>query len=444
MFNPYNYIRTNVNQARRAWREWREQSRLLASNAELTKAKARKIKNRIDVSRREFIVAVGKTGMIATASALLAGTGLYAIVRGKEQNDVLFPTFDLYKEDFPFPFIYLENILKDGTVTEEEIGRVVANHQGVGGLYALLAFGLVKRAREKGEMSERYAEFLDLSARMIKEGKISFQSTTIEEGNAIDFLYRIEKKAFCYDPDILRKPQNIRITESSIIHELTHAFQDVHRRAIRWSQFEAEAHLAQSDFLFHVQPDLLHVTHWLQLYQIPEGFKYKFMFPRTTVSYAAGLSGDDSGLNKLIEQARGNYLLIRTLQGSVDPRDLAIRQRRISFISTPEAAYRELVESIEAAGPIAQKKPLREQIACGSGGQAAGRLSTCYPASEIIDYGTRVQLLIMYLWGKGEYGEARKAANDYLLNRWQDAKHNLLDLPGMDVEMSLTGIMGIQ
>jgi len=440
MFNPINYIRTNVNQARVSWREWREQSRQLSTHNDLAKAKAKKIARKIDVSRREFMVAAGKLGMIATASALLAGTGLYVIVREKEQNDVFVPTFDLYKEDFPFPFTYLKNVLKDGKVTGEEVGQIVANHQGVGGLYALLAFGLVKRTGEQGEMSVRYSEFLDLSARMIKEGKISFQSTTIEEGNAIDFLYRIEKKAICYDPDILRKPQNIRITESSIIHELTHAFQDYHRRAIRWSQFEAEAHLAQSDFLFHVQPDLLHLTHWLQLYQIPEGFKYKFMFPRTTVSYAAGLSGADPGLGKFIEQARGNYLLIRTLQGSVDPRDLAIRQRQISSLSTPKAAYQELVESIEAARRIAQKKPLREQIACGSGSQAGDRLSTCYPASEIIDYGTRVQLLIMYLWGKGDFGEARNAANDYLLNRWQGVKHNLLDLPGMDVGMNLTGI----
>lgn len=429
-YNPVGYVKRTVS----AWREWRALS-AQAQKSRVGLGSKSDLESRVDQARREFLVSAGAAFLTAS---VLGITGTIAVKQ--LTKDPLTRTFEKFGKDFPLSFEYLTALLKNGGVTTEEIEEITAIHQGLEGLYALVAYGLVQRIMKNGEMSQRYLEFLGTMRALVKEGKIRFKTTDQTASRSVDFYYDINQKAVYAVSGMIQETQNITITESSFIHELTHAYQDYQKRTLRYRTFEAEAHIAQSDFIWHVKPELLHPTRWLQVYPITDGFKYKFMVPQEVIRTAASFTNNDPGLANLVAQTGKNYLTVRATQGSANPQLYKILSQQIPPGAPPDAVYRGLKDLIERNRTAVQNKPLGGHLPCTAKTGFQGELAQCLPSEELTQLSTSVHFLSIYAWKNGEREIVGESSNLYFLGIWQREKDALLNHPGFDVEMALTGI----
>lgn len=145
---------------------------------------------------------------------------------------------------------------------------------------------LLKEIKNEYSISPRYDFFIEKMIELIKAHKIHIEYIDTKDPRRPD-TYNLKTNTMEINPVALK----LR-SKSSFIHELFHAYQDWQRKALPNSFVEAEAHLAENDYLFHCDkgPGL---EAWLTIETDPnekKGFLLGFNVP---VSLIRGISHAD-------------------------------------------------------------------------------------------------------------------------------------------------------
>ncbi len=392
-------------------------------------------------ARRDFLASSRRLGGFGLFLASLGVGGTVAVKHFIKMADPLSRAYHKSRKGFPLSFDYLGKLVNDSGITLEEMEGILSKNPGQEGLYTLIAYSLLQRAKKNGELSLRYSEYLDTMSELVKAGKVKFRLTDKLREQDIDFLYELSENVVYVDSSKILEIDNITLMESSIIHELFHGFQNSKGGDIKYSRFEVEASLAQSDFIWHVEPELLSKEQWVHLFPIEGGFKIKFFVPERVVSFLSSFESGNKKLEETIAETRKKYLLTRAIQGSTNPKLYQMLASQIPSGATKGDVYRTLVEQIERILMSIKTKPLKDHLECTFKPiKGTGKLGNCKPSIDLMQFSTLTHFLMICAWKNGERGNARMLGNYYFINVLLKESDSLLNHPELDGGFLLVGI----
>ena len=310
----------------------------------------------------------------------------------------------------------LKDLLGKSRVSAADIESILAKHPGRGGLFALMSFALVQRVRKNGEMSPRYHSFLESAQRLIKDGRIRFEESSVAED--VDFNYDDRKHTISCKPEATRRSIPTEIIESSLIHELKHAYQYAQGRVMCFSRSEAEAHLAQSDFIWHINPTLLDESHWIKIFPDEgQAFVRKFLFPKRAVEPLALSVASVQQIDSALSEAQMNYLAVRLLTKVVLPDVVAQLEKGARAQNSGAEAKAFVIESLDRALLAVRTKPLLAHFSAGRAGEV-GKMAEIRVSREVAVFSTTITFLVSGYMNGGKLAEAEKVLNQYVLDVW--------------------------
>ncbi|OGB90967.1 hypothetical protein A2625_06710 [candidate division WOR-1 bacterium RIFCSPHIGHO2_01_FULL_53_15] len=409
------------------WQRWR--SLVTRQRALVEEGKARKsekVERRVLLARRDFLSAAWGLAKAPLVAAALGGAaapignylyGRYVI------SDPLAKAYRQYGGGFPFPLEYLEGLKISGGAADKELEDVAANHSGPDALYPLFAYCLLKRAIGRKEMSARYSGFLSTVSDLISQGRIKFKTHEFIFGDDV-FYYDYEADTININPQGILIKEKLGLVESSFIHELYHAYQDRQKRLVDSSEIEAEAHLAQTDFILHTTPGLIHPAHWLHLFPLKNGaFERRFLVPAKLAAPSVNLPETDPKLRELIMSIRRIYNISTLLVSAADNETTLLLERKIALETPPTHRERFLKDLLSRAFEDLSKKRPAELFVCAFGqGEKMiigpeGIIGKCEPDKDVRFFAVATRLLTQHYAGARQLDRAQAVLNEYLINK---------------------------
>lgn len=233
----------NARTALQKGREWWAQRTLAKQSRLFRKKKAYEKQARL--SRRDFLKACGRATKIPLAVTLVTLVGL--------------PTLYLLK----------------GKCKPEKKGTKLPPLPSK-------ALAILRNAR----MSSRYQDFINTVTTLIKKGKIKFKEARTLKKYQSYAVYNSKTNTVAIDKSW--SSADSKIFQATILHELFHAYQDYKKRHMKESVREAEALLAEFDYLYNAGEKIS--QSWIIIHHLPEGkdqFGFRFSIPRTIVQACA-------------------------------------------------------------------------------------------------------------------------------------------------------------
>jgi hypothetical protein len=216
------------------------------------------------------------------------------------------------------------------------------------------------------------------------------------------------------------------IFESSLLHELWHAYQGVQGRTLRFSERETEAHLAQSDYLWHVKPELLDEDHWIKVFAGKDGeFIQKFFFPGRLMASLVAPAASAEQIEAALTEARPRYLAARLL-ARVALNEVVVQLQQEVSRQKPDKVKEIIFERVERALAAVRARPLIAHFS-SAGASEAGSLGA---SREVATFSTTVMVLAAGFSNGGKISEAERQINHYILDVWG---YELSDLVNSDV-----------
>ena len=373
--------------------------------------------------------------------AVGAAAGGILVVKGcrRDLPVSLSQRFAGFGKAFIFSQKYVEQLMADGKVTCGEIEEVLSKYRGEESLHALMAYGLGKRVLNNNEVSRRYLGSVESIASLIKQGGIGFAYSP--DLSFSGFLYGARENRIYINP----KETNIRLSEASLLHELYHAFQDKEMMIMRNSMIEAEAHLVKADFLYHVEPELLHSSHWVQIFPGKDNaVSSHFIVPSGLVQQASKLRHKDAGLAGIMTGIRKHWLITMIVNEALDPKvqDGIIEKVKVL---PQEMKLPYLKELAAKSYLILSRKPLEDQVKCRGAHvwvlpDWKGSMAECAFSDELKMFATAANTCWYFLLKLKGAKEAESALNYYYVDIWEGKMDALVDNPQIDVAAFFDGI----
>lgn len=340
--------------------------------------------------------------------------------------------------DTPFEIKYIRNLISAGGVSIREIKQILTCNPGNGGIYALFAYALARRTIKKGNISAHYLHYLRTMADQILAGRLRCKraDSSLAAENVFA-LYDMEKNELIFDPEQIKALNNQTLFESTVIHELWHAWQKFNNRSLPYSLYEVEAHFAQADYLYHRSPNQLQEKYWLYtIINRQQGMlSFKFLPPKEAVIKAGNLPLESSGYKAILNEARNYYLLARI---TVDAKNMETIQRLLGQLPQGApffAVVRGLVELTDKTEAKLLQKPFSEHFNCDRPKAASGsKLSTCHVTEDMSNYSSGVWALSIYLFQQNRADKIAPVANIYFIEAFKS--QNLVGNPDMDFTVS--------
>jgi len=422
------------------WRSLARQRKALAGlSRKARKKELKRLDSKIDLSRREFLGAARdggiRLGMLGLGAGAVGGTVWLVndlqsrsrdAVRSRKavpraEKDPLLQRHKIVRA-FESPQKYVAGLLKEAGVQDQEITQVRAKNPGPTGLYALICYGVLKKAGRKQLMSARYSDFIKVVAALVREGNIKLKS-------ADRFTYERKTNTLSFNAAWMLKQTDLSTVEFSLIHELFHVYQDYKKMSLPVSLREAMAYLAAADYQWHLDPGLIHPTHWINIYmQANQACNTEFSPPADIVKDSIDRPLQDPALQKNLEKIRKAYFPMMIFVGSINRAVIEAFKRELSKV--PVGRRETLMEGwIKPELDILMQKPLREHyLSAEKGGE------------ELMRFATHVQLYAEYLC-RGEHEQyAAEILHHYFIEIWKDDFEALLDEPRVDMILAGDGV----
>lgn len=243
----------NIRTAVKKYWDWRAQARL-AKQSKLFRKK-RAYEKQAQLSRRDFLKACGRATVIPVAATLIGLPAIY-LFKGKSKPE---------KKETELPPLPSK------------------------------ALTILQNAR----MSSRYRQFIDTIASLIKQGKIKFEESNTLEKHQSYAIY--DSKTNTVAVDKAWSLADNKHFQAAIIHELFHAFQDYHKKHLSESVREAEALLAEYDYLYNKGVNISRF--WIIIEELPQAkgqFGFRFSIPHSIVQACSEVNYTSSIYQKAI------------------------------------------------------------------------------------------------------------------------------------------------
>ncbi|MEA3493158.1 MAG: hypothetical protein U9R38_02080 [Candidatus Margulisiibacteriota bacterium] len=267
---------------------------------------------------------------------------------------------------------------------------------------------LLEEIKHKSLMSPRYGFFIKKMIELIKTNRLHVKYLDTADPQRPD-RYNSKTDTIEINPVTLE----LR-AKSSFIHELFHAYQDWQRKAGPNSFVEAEAYLAENDYLFHCH-DAPGLEAWLSIETDPKekkDFLFGFNAPASLIKRISNADFHSHGYHQAVKLTAYNYIWATTFF-TVSKRVLGVLSflKRSAMDDNTVLRYRAF--HLHRMQSLSNSQTLQVRII---GAEVSWKVS-----DAIMQFVGSSRYLIRKLWGSGKKAEAQA-----LLSRtFEEFKHAL-------------------
>ncbi len=385
---PLNNVRTAIQK----FRSWRAQKQLAK---EATRAGKRKKHERLaDQSKRDFLAACGRASIIP-GIALAGGIPLtYHLLTKKSET-------------------------KEASSVKPKTNTLKTS-----------ALNILKEAKEKKLTSQRYRHFIDTIIRLIEEDKIHF--TLSNKTTDLNIAHEYHPETNTVEMNTLGASTYPTRYKSHLIHELFHAYQDFQGKPLRASVREAEAHLANCDYLYHRGRPQPETWAYLEIDPADKGTPLsRFNVPPSIIKNIRHANFSSPEYKKAIKLIGDQYIWMRAwLQLIQQTLGFVLQIKQSGMTRTEIMKYRKTYLSRMRTLPGSQILKVKNII----GGKGDFMVS-----GSILKFLGSSQILIEALWREGNKREAEALANK-TFNEFKSTLQSSARISRLDVTTNFDGI----
>jgi|GEM_PF-5725974 len=156
-------------------------------------------------------------------------------------------------------------------------------------------------------LSSRYQDFSKTASSLIKKGKIKFKESNTLEKYQSYAIYNSKTNTIVVDKSWISTDN--KESKATVIHELFHAYQDYQKRYLTESAREAEALLAEYDYLYQQNENLPEA--WFVIHRLPSAkteYAFRFNVPRSVIQSCANTDFASASYRKAVDKIAQNKL----------------------------------------------------------------------------------------------------------------------------------------